>query len=201
MAGFLTAALGKEPQILAVFFERYPQIDAEFTQRGEIKDQRVNKTHAMLAALFDAMALLFPNYLTAERITALQEYTYLRGVNRQQRMAADHPMVENFWEQYDFLNERVPHKSEPSYGYPGAEEIVLNHSNNPVEIAISLQHMAQVCDNARQERMDWTQLKKLLPSSRRHKFLGKKNVKSALLGKAVYCWVFENKDANQEAAA
>ena len=134
--------------------------------------------------------MLFPEYLTAARIQALREYTYQRGTRRQQRLAVDHPLVETFWEQYDFLNVQVD--SPPQYqdtSYHARQ--TLNHSSNDALIAISLPHMNQSCETARMERLDWKLLKKLLPASRRHRYVCTKNVKSPLLNKTVHCWIFE----------
>lgn len=80
------------------------------------------------------------------------------------------------------------------------EAQTLNHSKDGGLIAINLIHYKQQCELAKVDHPDIKELKKLLPNSRRHKFIACKNVKSAIDDdRARYCWVFRHSDANKGA--
>jgi hypothetical protein len=185
MAGFLGRCLKKEAEILKTYRERLP-VYQEFFSGKDVKDQRIIKNHATLMALAEAMALAVPE-LTQERLDQLAEHVYLRAVDRQQRLNADHPIVQGFWETYELLNVQMRYASE---GYAGREEEILNHSHDEGIIAINLKHFDQVCAEHKVERIPTAELKKYLSGSKTHKFLEQKNVKSKILQKTLWCWVF-----------
>ncbi|MCX2834484.1 toprim domain-containing protein [Microbulbifer thermotolerans] len=200
VSGFLPAALRREKAIIAKILEVYPELDTEYAHRGEIHDQRVVKTHAMVSAMVAALPLLFPA-ISPEQVKDLQHYVYTRAVNRQGRLSADHPEVQKFWDIYDYLNVRLVDDPEaPAIYGPGGkvEAQTLNHSKDPALIAINLIHYKQQCEQAKVDHPDINALKKLLPNSRRHKFLRQGNVKSAIEeGRTRHCWIFENSDAKR----
>ncbi len=204
VGGFLLESLTQEKKILEIFRTEFPRIDALFTSKGDIKDQRIIKTHSMIAAGFKCLQVLFPQ-IKNDEVERLQKFAYSRAMNRQTRMDSDHPLVALFWDTYDYLNVRMVEadlKNLPPImkGYGGNDElekeekVILNHSKDENLIAINLQHFEQQCNIARINAIspqDFKDLKKLLPGSRRHKFIDQKTVKSALLGMAKHCWVFE----------
>lgn len=202
VSGFLPAALRKEKAIVARILEQYPLLDTKYSKTGEIHDQRVVKTHAMLAAMVSALPLVFPG-VSQTTVAEVQHYVYSRAVNRQGRLSADHPDVQKFWEIFDYLNVReVDDPHQPAVYGPGSkvEQQTLNHSKDPALIAINLIHYKQQCELAKVDHPDINSLKKLLTNSRRYKFLECKNVKSAIDGdRTRYCWVFANPDAKKEA--
>lgn len=185
MAGLLPECLQREEEILKVFNEKFVAIEQIYHDSGEIRDQRIIKTHAMLAAMVHSLQLVFPN-LTDKATQRLQNYLLSRAKTRQARMSADHPLVQSFWEAYELLNIQ-----------PGKEmgldidRVTLNHAADDYTVAINLKHFNQVCAQSRVELIPSDQLKKLLPNSKRYKYQSKKSVKSKILGKAVWCWVFE----------
>jgi hypothetical protein len=204
VSGFLPAALHKEKAIVGRILEDYPKFDAEYAHRGEIHDQRVVKTHAMVSAMAGALPILFPS-LAAKTIQDIQHFIYTRAVSRQGRLSADHPEVQKFWEIYDYLNVRLVTDSESPEVYANragkVEAQTLNHSKDNALIAINLIHYKQQCELAKVDHPDIKELKKLLPNSRRHKFIACKNVKSGIDDdRARYCWVFQHRDANKGAA-
>ncbi|MEW5250763.1 toprim domain-containing protein [Microbulbifer sp. 2201CG32-9] len=202
-SGFLPAVLHREKAILEKILCDYPALDAEYVHRGEIHDQRVVKNHAMVSAMVGVLPLVFPS-LSEATVKDIQHYVYLRAVNRQGRLSADHPEVQKFWEIYDYLNVRLVDDSQAPaiYATDGGkvEAQTLNHSKDPAWIAINLIHYKQQCELAKVDHPDINSLKKLLPHSRRYKFHGRKNVKSAIDNdRARFCWVFENPDAKKRA--
>ncbi|WP_299594302.1 toprim domain-containing protein [uncultured Microbulbifer sp.] len=203
VSGFLPAALRREKAIVGKILQDYPALDAEYAQRGEIHDQRVVKTHAMVSAMAGALPMLFPS-VSESTVKDVQHYIYTRAVSRQGRLSADHPDVQKFWEIYDYLNVRlVDDPDSPAVYATNAGKVeaqTLNHSKDPGLIAINLIHYKQQCEMAKVDHPDIKELKKLLPNSRRHKFVGCKNVKSGIDDdRARYCWVFRHADADKAA--
>lgn len=104
------------------------------------------------------------------------------AAERQHIINADHPIVQEFWDSFDYLNgDELPPK--------------LNHSCNDDEIAVNLNQYVEEAVNRRQQVPNLRDLKKVLRTSRRHKFVGVKTVKSRIRANAsgastVHCWVF-----------
>lgn len=181
VAGFLREALRKETQILEAYRKAYTAIEAQYTQRGELRIERIIKNHAQVAACGHALAVLFPA-MTEERRNKLTEYLHERAKSRELRLAADHPMVEQFWETYRYINQESPKGKE---GW-------LNHSRDISRIAVNLNQYRDLCLANGQELPDIKQLKKLLPHSKRHKFVASNEcINSTHLEKTLRCWVFE----------
>jgi hypothetical protein len=98
-------------------------------------------------------------------------------------------MVQEFWEVFDYLNGNNPITP------------VLNHSCNDEEIAVNLNEFIEVATTHRQQVPTLRDLKKVLRTSRRQKFLDVKTVKSRIRlnssqsdicrSTTVHCWVFK----------
>ncbi len=67
----------------------------------------------------------------------------------------------------------------------------LNHSSQPGLIAVNLNQYRELAQRANQPLLDVQTLKKLLPHSRRHKYVANKVVRSRILEKTINCWVFQ----------
>lgn len=181
VGGFLREALKNEKQILACYRANFERIEDEFTQ-ANIKTERIVKNHAQVAAMGCALQVLFPDTMTGERCVKLTNYLLGRAKAREERLSADHPYVEQFWESFHYLN------SESETIKQGR----LNHSHSPAEIAINLNEFMQLAVENRQSIPDLKQLKKLLPHSKQHQFIGANlQRKSAVSGKNKRCWVFQ----------
>lgn len=153
----------------------------------------------MVSAMVGVLPLVFPS-LSEAIVKDIQHYVYLRAVNRQGRLNADHPEVQKFWEIYDYLNVRLVDDPQAPAIYTDhsgkVEAQTLNHSKDPTKIAVHLIHYKRECELAKVDHPDINNLKKLLPNSHRRKFLSCKNVKSAIDDdRTRFCWVFENPDA------
>ncbi len=107
------------------------------------------------------------------------------AVEREQAIEADHPLVAEFWDMYEYLNgdDQMP---------------VLNHARNRAEIAINLNHFLQVASEHRQQVPPLRELRGLLKASKRHKYLSQAVVNSAIKARGQMvgstserCWVFE----------
>ncbi len=175
VAGFFEAALGKEKEILAMFFEKFEMLEAQFTSSGRLKNGRIVKNHAQIAALGHCLTLLFPQ-VDIETTSKLTQFIEARGEHRERRLVSDHPIVQQFWETLQLLEDT---------------EVELNHSKNDALIAINLPEFEQKCKTYGYGMPPQSQLKALLKTSNKHKFVGQKAVDSKLRTKTYRCWVFE----------
>jgi len=167
VGGFLRRALMSERQILAAYEAAFTYFEDLFSQSDKIRNERIVKNHAQVAAFGKALQVLFPA-MTDERVEKLGAYILERAEAREQRLAADHPMVEQFWETVQYINNARQADTDE----------FLNHSNDDGEIAINLNKYREECRNMGQEIPDMNQLKKLLKNGKRHKLLAVKNVSS-----------------------
>ncbi len=193
LSGFLVKATMAEKAILASFEERLPFHEKRLLKVQGVRNLRIVKNHAMLAALVDALSHVV-HIGNAER-DLTHSFIEDMAAERQEAINADHPAVQSFWETYEFLN--------------GNDDTPrLNHSRkDEQQIAINLNHFVAVASDFRQQVPDLAELKKLLKTSRVRKYIGQKPVNSAInaawnLRRAkeggderpatVKCWVFEN---------
>lgn len=184
VSGWVLGVVQREAEILKTLAERTPLHEQRL--QGVVKSMRVAKNHAQLAALADALRLVVP--IDEEQHEALQAQITLMAQERQQAINADHPVVQEFWETFEFLDEG----SAP-----------LNHSRKPQEeIAVNLNHFIQVARERNQQVPSITDLKKTLRTSKRFKFVDTRVVNSVIKAQsdvnassALWCWVFERPQA------
>jgi len=108
------------------------------------------------------------------------------AIERQTAVNADHPMVQEFWEAFDYIEGQ-------------SSTATLNHYDDDSLIAVNLKHFEQVCAEAKLRIPPITELKRHLKTSRSRKFIeSSRTVRSVLrregnaLGSAtVRCWIFE----------
>lgn len=178
VGGFLEHALKNEKKILDTYFKAFADLETEFVEGG-VKNERIIKNHAQIAAFCHALPILFPNMDN----NILQDFTaYLgnRALIREERIAADHPMVEKFWETFHYINSEKSNKDG------------MNISPDDQQIAINLNHFRAQCLAYGQEVTDLTQLKKILPSSKKYKFIEKNRATwNKAENKTVRCWIFK----------
>lgn len=188
LSGFAIKACCAEKAILATFAEKMPQHEKRLLKLPGVRNLRIVKNHAMLASLVDALVHVVP-VGAAERE---QTHAFIEDMTteRQEAINADHPMVQEFWDAYDYLN--------------GDE--LLNHARKEEEqIAISLNHFVQMAADRRQQIPELRELKKLLKTSRVRKYVGQCTVNSRIheawnarrdndatpKSPSVKCWIFQ----------
>lgn len=186
VSGFILATTKREKEILHVVETNTPVHHDTLKDRPEIKMIRIVHCHAQLMALVDAMRAVVS--LTNEEYAATQAHIVRMAVERQQTINADHPLVQEFWDAYAYLNGDDEHCPR------------LNHSLNKDDIAVNLNHFIEVAAEHRQQIPLLRDLKKVLRTSRKHKFVEVKTVKSGIRQKSslagsnpittVHCWVF-----------
>jgi len=180
VGGFLQVALSREEAILQHYLTAFDRIEAEYLQSG-LRNERIIKNHAQVAACGHALQLLFPT-MKPRLQEGLTSYLLERAKARENRMASDHPIVEQFWEIYDYISSERTSDTLNN----------LNHSPEPSQIALNLNQFREASQKSNQPLLDMPLLKKLLPHSRRHKLIGaNKTIRSKLLDKPIKCWVFE----------
>jgi len=186
IAGFLSKCLGMETQILDQFRKVYPDYVSKYHDIEEIRDERVVKVHATIASLANALQLVVPE-LSDNHLQRLDQFIQVRAVARQRSLNSDHPVVQAFWETYDLLHvtNRV------GKGFANMDVEHLNHSNHEDQIAINLTHFYQYCVESKVEVISKADMKKFLPGSKSHKFIGQKTIRSALFNRPLWCWIFK----------
>ena len=188
LSGFMIKALSKEKQILELISKRQPKFEKWLKQESMINNERVSLNHSMLCVLIEALGLVIE--LTPTQITQSQELLKQMAIEREHVCGADHPVIQEFWEMYEFLE--------------GINGKVVNHSRDPQFIAINLNQFAEESAVRKQKIPLLCDLRSLLKESKRHKFIGVKPVNSAVndrLNKShpnlnkpltVKCWVFHS---------
>ncbi|WP_181142602.1 toprim domain-containing protein [Xanthomonas arboricola] len=182
---FLVRAVRQERAILDLFAERVKVFEAKLRAQQDLRLERVIKNHAQMLALFDCLRLVIaiPDEMVEQTRLAMLDM----ALERQKAISADHAMVNEFWEVYEYLEAT------------GHGKAVVNHSRDAQRIAINLNHFAARAAQFSQAVPDLKVLRALLGDSRRHKFIGANvAVNSAVLkddltgvGTTVKCWVFQ----------
>jgi hypothetical protein len=179
VGGFLGAALVREREILDAYQVAFERIEAVYTT--SLRNERIIKNHAQIAACGEALGVLFPA-MNGQLKEGLASYLLERAKTREQRIAADHPLVEQFWDIYDYISSERDKDTMNQ----------LNHSPQPGIIAVNLNHFREQAQRTNQPTIDMGQLKRLLPQSKRHKLIEvNRTVRSRILDKPVKCWVFQ----------
>lgn len=183
VSGFILAAATREAAIMELVNERSEDYERQLRDMPEIRTARIAKNHGQLLALADALNLVVP--LSDEQNKALRKQIIDIAHDREQAIQSDHPIVHEFWDMYEYLN--------------GSDDRPrLNHSRNDHEIAININHFIQVAAEQRQQIPPVRELKILLKTSRRYKYVGQAVVNSAIrqldnsfTSTSQRCWVFQ----------
>lgn len=189
LSHFLLMAVRTEAQIMAKFSERVLVHELQLRKLKDIRVERIIKNHSQIMALVDCLCLICP-LDENQRVTTHQALT-LMALERQSAISADHPLVAEFWEVYEYLE---------SLG-DGPQ---VNHSTDPKLIAINLNEFAELASIHRQNLADLKTLRSLLTESRSRKLLetnkstysavrASQSAGNALFNKplTVRCWVFQ----------
>lgn len=197
VSGFVLRAVKREADVLAVLAERTPRYTDQLLAVPEIKSVRIAKNHAQMMALLDALRLVLP--LSDHQHQATQRLLVQLAIQRQQAINADHPVVQAFWELFEYLESHEPprngKKADTDTEFPRS----LDHSRNADLIAINLVEMEAraALFHLRLPGGDTLQLKRHLRTSRVPRYQGTKTVNSinstAQTPRSVRCWVFERR--------
>lgn len=190
VSGFLIKATSMADILLAEYDKHLAIAQQQFKAQGIIKTNRISLNHAQIQALLAVLPMVVP--VSPERIQECWKYVITLAEERQRALNQDHPLVQEFWEMFDYLD------SQESAG--------MNHSSvsEPNEIAVNFNHFEEIAAHYRQ-RLNFTMvdIKKLLKHGTKRKYLRTCSVRSDVsksynLGKETtyrrpetyYCWVF-----------
>ena len=190
VSGFILKCALAEKRVIELYKEKLPHYEAMLAENDDLKTHRIIKNHAQIMAMLDCLALV--TGFKGSQIEAAKEKLVELALQRQQAISADHPMVQQFWDVFDYLEEK--------FEWP-----VVNHSKDDGLIAVNLNHMEEEAGEFRQKLPPLPDLKKHLKACKSRKFLDVKTVRSAVndhLNKgsgvvgprkpaSVKCWVFE----------
>ncbi|HEY9210371.1 MAG TPA: toprim domain-containing protein [Methylotenera sp.] len=195
LSGFLIKATTAEAAVMATFKEKSTFYEKTLQNIGGIKNLRIIKNHAQILAMLEALSVVVQ--IDDRMLDAARDEVVEMAVSRQQAINADHPDVQAFWEIYEYMN---GDDLEPR----------LNHSNDPELIAINLNQFVQMAAEKKQQIPLLSDLKKLLKTSRKRKFVETKAVSSSInreynkkrgfdnygveaspRPETVKCWIFE----------
>lgn len=193
ISGFVLLAVLKEQEIMERFFTRFVTAEAEVLAVMPSQHIRIIKNHAQLIALLEALALVLP--LESRHIEETKNVLLKMAPERLKAVQAEHPLVQEFWEVFDYLDSVVP----------GG----INHAREPGEIAVQFSHFQEEASHHRQSHADIKEIKKLLEGAKSRHILRKGAVRSrvyeaynrqlpadspARRSEVQHCWVFKAQD-------
>lgn len=167
VSGFILRAARAEPAVMGRYPELVDGFAKIFASKDGILSRRIIDNHAQMAALVELLREVLP--VTDRMVDAAHDALIEMARERQESISADHPFVQQFWEIYDYLEDDSP-----------AGESLLNHARGEDYIAISLPHFEQVCADRHLRHAPLPDLKRVLATSRAHKFIGHRTVNSRI---------------------
>lgn len=187
VSGFVLQATTRESTIMRLVTERAPVYEKALAELPEIRIHRIAKNHGQIMALIDALGPDGLKLLPDSFLEPARELVQKMAVERQAAVNADHPMVQEFWEAFDYIE-----------GLNGTA--TLNHYGDDSQlIAVNLKHFEQVCAEHKLRIPPVSELKRHLKTSRVRKFIeASRTVNSKLRSdpnilssRSVRCWIFE----------
>ncbi len=195
VSAFLLKAITQEARVLEMIEKNQRAFEQRLEEAG-VANLRIQKNYAQAMVLVHALALVAP--ITESIRTETVQLLAALAKEREQSLAKDHPIVEQFWEAFDYLN---------GTGADDDQDDLLerlNHHRDPSRIAVNLNHFVQVATEARQNVPALPDLKRLLKTSRQRKFIEITAVNSAINARfnahtthpeqrrpaTVKCWTF-----------
>jgi len=193
VSSFILAALKQEAGVLEDLASNTEENTRFLLQQDGIYKPRIAKNHGQLLAAAQALRRVLP--ISDLQFEQMRRQLVAMARERQQSINADHPLVQDFWEAFDYLN------GLPTDTRNGpVERPRLNHSRDPDLIAVNLNEFVELAAQHRQQVPVMSELKKVLRTSKTRRYLDVKSVNSAIkfrvdsygddVGRSVHCWVF-----------
>lgn len=194
VSGFVLEALKREADVMATVLE-HTDADAQWLmQQDGVSKFRLAKNHGQLLALLRALRRVVR--LTDEQYESTRAEIAQMARARQAAINADHVLVAEFWEAFDYLNGMGTHTPQGHDPRP-----TLNHARDDSLIAVNLNEFVEKASQHRQQVPVLPELKKVLKTSKTRRFIEVKSVSSAIserrasdgstTPRTVHCWVFE----------
>lgn len=177
---FMVKAIRNEEAILQTYKEKVRTYEAFYHAAG-ITHTRIALNHAQVAAMVDCLHLHVLNDVMTENQAKTAKSTLIKmSEQRVARLSNDHPLVEQFWEIYEYLE--------------SSADCNMNHyAADKKQIAINLPAFYKIAQSEGQRLPEQTEMKRLLKSSRKHKFIDSNVAVSSAVynSRTVKCWIFE----------
>ena len=180
LSGFILFALRHEEQFMKAWADSYARYQVELQNASGVNNIRLLRNHAQLAAALTAMRQILPvsDGLHSAGLDFISQMT----ATRQRVVSSEHPVVEKFWQIFDYLVEietDAQREDRPLNNHRKAEEF----------IAVSLPQFFERCRSHGQVPPTEDDLRRHLKTSKGRKFVACKPV-NAPGGKHFHCWVF-----------
>ncbi|QSB02001.1 toprim domain-containing protein [Methylomonas sp. EFPC1] len=191
VSGFLLHSVAKAEAVMKQFTESFKKHRLTLQQNPGIKLQRIVENHAKIMAFADCLKLAAP--ITDAAVAKVHATLVDMAVERQSSLNEDHPIVQQFWALFDYLNSRAK-PPEADDDIPGTVSMqhLLNHASHPEqEIAVNLEHFRAVCADRKLETIDSKDLRRWLVTSRKRQYLGNEVIRSRIEGRSVRVWRFK----------
>lgn len=196
---YMTHCLKNEAKILETFFQKFAETEKHYHQIG-ITHTRITACHSQVSAMIDALqAHIFTDVIDLEEICNAQKMLEQMAIKRIDDLAADHKLVVQFWEAFEYMNEVQ------------SINFKLNHYDSKHQfVAINLHEIYKAAARHFQALPDINEMRDLLKNSRRYKFVEmNKQVRSKsypvnetnnigadsdtpVKDRNVKCWIFTN---------
>lgn len=184
VSNFAIAATTAEAALMDIIISRTPVYESGLSALPEIKVHRIAKNHAQMMALVDCLGPEGLQIYNQDQINSVQNTVKEIAIERQDSLSADHPVVQEFWEVFDYIEANA---------LPGGG---LNHYGpDSSEIAVNLRHIEQAAGDRRLNLPPSRELKRYLKNSKSRKFIdSNRAVRSKLAEqeKTLKCWIFKN---------
>lgn len=186
---WIIAMIRQEKPLLSHYFERFKVHERRLLDNPEVQTARLAFNHAQLAAALDclAKAMMVDGKATIMPAQLAEGHKLIEQMCLEQHgaLGADHAVVQQFWESFDFLDAKLCEGKLP------IEAAGLNRHRKDNMIAI---RMAEIETQFNAHRLSipggsMLDLKKHLPSSKRRKYLGQ-GIVNGKDGKTAHCWIF-----------
>ncbi|MEQ9130779.1 MAG: toprim domain-containing protein [Salinisphaeraceae bacterium] len=184
VSGFILQVATAEARLLRLMIDRARSYENYLLDDPGIRNQRIATTHAQLLALCQCLGPEGLRLISKEDLAAASEQVIEMARQRQIATNADHPMVQEFWEAFDYLE---------SFH----ESSTLNHmgdwGTNKGRIAINLKDFEAQVAHHRLTLPPTRELKPFLKGSRSRKFIESNRAVHSRIrdGATVKCWIFE----------
>lgn len=174
---FIAMATMAEDRVMAEYKDYTDKYEKELRSVHDIRNNRIALNHAQIMAAVKSFANL--TRMDEEREVQTLDFVCQIAKNRMEAIALDNEVVEEFWEVVAYLN--------------GCVQVGVNHSVKDDVIALNLNHIHELAVSRGQKLPPMIELKRLLKTSRKYKFMKIAVVNSGLFNRSVRCWCFENR--------
>ena len=198
---YMTHCLKNEAKILKTYSDNIQGLEEEFHQKG-ITHTRIALCHAQVSAMIDALTEhVLKDVIDLDEICDAKRILETMARERVEQLGSDHPQVQQFWDAFEYMN------------VSRSASFSLNHHDHDAQsIAINLNEVYKVAARNYQSLPEINEMRTLLRSSRRYKFIDMnkpvksknfpaddvKNATTDIRERVVKCWLFTNPYFNQQ---